>query len=71
MPRARRVRRLWPVALSPTELWVALGGAVSQRTIIRAIKNGSLVAYKNANGRRSVLVVDAVAWLRATLKQIS
>lgn len=41
MPRARRVRRLFPIALSPTELWEALGGAVSQRAIIRAIKDGA------------------------------
>jgi hypothetical protein len=71
MPRARRVRRLFPIALSPTELWEALGGAVSQRAIIRAIKDGSLIAYKAKNGRRSVLVVDVVEWVRRELRRVS
>jgi hypothetical protein len=69
MPRSRRVRRIFPLAVTPTELAYSLG--VSLRKVIAAIKNGSLICYAEDNGRRNVLIEDAVAWYRQTRKRVS
>ncbi len=61
MPRARRVRRLFPIAVTANELRVALG--VSLRSIENALLTGELVAHQGP-GRRLILVADVVAWVR-------
>lgn len=68
MPR-KRVRRLWPIVLTPTELAEAMGCPL--RMIERAIKAGELRAYKEKTNRRGILVADAVEWYRASRQAIN
>jgi excisionase family DNA binding protein len=64
MPRARRERRLWPVALPVNAAAATLG--VHVRHISAAIEAGELPAYSPSTGirRRVVLVEDLVLWVR-------
>jgi excisionase family DNA binding protein len=61
MPRARRVRKLWPIALSLTETAYAL--KISVARVERATRDGSLRFYL-AGHKRLILVEDVVAWVR-------
>lgn len=52
---------LFPIALSPSGLALALG--VRREKVLEAIRDGELIAYDHGKARR-VLVVDAVEWVR-------
>ena len=68
MPR-KRVRRLWPIVLTKTELAEAMGCPI--RMIERAIKAGELRAFKEKTNRCGILVEDAVAWYRASRQPLN
>lgn len=66
---AVRRRRLFPIAVHPEQLAEML--SLSVRSVNRAVKNGELICYAQANGKRLVLVEDAVSWLKMTMRRVS
>ena len=67
MPRARRVRRLFPIALTMTELAYALG--IPHRAVRDAVKQGQLECWQ-VGVRKLIFVQSAVDWIRATRKRV-
>lgn len=66
MPRAKekRVRRLWPLSVSVTELAAILD--YPRKAIERELKSGALICYVEPFGRRKqILIPDAIDWYRA------
>lgn len=66
MPAQTRLKRLFPIALSPAALADAL--QIDRRHIDHAIKYEGLPVYQRGNARR-VLIKSAVEWVERCWKK--